>query len=73
MKITFKLGVICMWKKGNGRLIQVTDESRVKFRTNISQSILDQLNALAIEHDTHVNYLIESGLQNVLVSRSYYV
>lgn len=66
MKITFKLEVICMWKKGHGRLIQVTDESRVKFRTNISQSILDQLNALAIEHDTHVNYLIESGLLNVL-------
>ena len=55
-----------MWKKGNDRLIQVTDKSRVKFRTNVSQSILDQLNTLAVEHDTHVNYLIESGLQNVL-------
>ena len=31
-------------EKINGRLIQVTDESRVKFRTNISQVILDQLN-----------------------------
>lgn len=55
-----------MWKKVNGRLIQTTDESRIKFRTNISKSILDQLNNLAMENNTHVNYLIESGLQNVL-------
>jgi hypothetical protein len=55
-----------MWKKENGRLVQKTDESRVKFRTNVSQSILDKLNTLADENDTHVNYLIESGLQNVL-------
>ena len=33
-----KLGVILLCgKKQNGRLIQTTDESRVKFRTNISQ------------------------------------
>ena len=50
----------------NGRLIQTTDESRVKFRTNVSKSILDQLESLAIENNTHVNYLIESGLQTVL-------
>ncbi len=56
-----------MWKKVNGGLIQTTDESRVKFRTNISKSILDQLNTIAIENDTHVNYLIESGLQNVIL------
>ena len=40
--------------------------TRVKFRTNVSKSILDQLNALAKENNTHVNYLIESGLQTVL-------
>lgn len=55
-----------MWKKVNGRLIQTTDESRVKFRTNVSKSILDNLESLAIQHNTHVNYLIESGLQTVL-------
>lgn len=55
-----------MWKKQNGRLIQTTDESRVKFRTNISQSILNQLQSIADEKDTHVNYLLENGLQNVL-------
>ena len=55
-----------MWKKVNGRLIEVTDESRVKFRTNISKGILDQLQTLALEHDTRVNYLLESGMHNVL-------
>ncbi|WP_102275590.1 rRNA methyltransferase [Cytobacillus massiliigabonensis] len=55
-----------MWKLVNGHLIQTTDHTRVKFRTNISKSILETLNKLALEHDTHVNYLIESGLQTVL-------
>ncbi len=55
-----------MWKLINGRLIQTTDTSRVKFRTNISQAILEELKELAIEHDTHLNYLLESGLKNVL-------
>ncbi|OLO29011.1 rRNA methyltransferase [Alkalihalophilus pseudofirmus] len=55
-----------MWKKVNGDLIHTTDVSRVKFRTNISKAIIERLNALANEHDTHANYLIESGLRNVL-------
>lgn len=55
-----------MWKLMNGRLIHTTDESRVKFRTNISQSIIESLRVLATENDTHVNYLIESGLKKVL-------
>ncbi len=56
-----------MWKKiDDVRLIQMTDPTRVKFRTNISQSIIDKLNALALKHDTYPNYLIESGLQTVL-------
>lgn len=55
-----------MWKSGNGRLIHTTDESRVKFRTNISKALLEQLKTVAEEKNTHVNYLIETGLQNVL-------
>lgn len=55
-----------MWKNINSRLIQQTDESRVKFRTNISQSLLESLSQIAEEHDTCVNYLIESGLSRVL-------
>lgn len=55
-----------MWKKSNGKLIHITDESRVKFRTNISKALLDELYELAKQHKTHVNYLLENGIQNVL-------
>ncbi|MCT2536274.1 rRNA methyltransferase [Aquibacillus koreensis] len=55
-----------MWKLVNGNLIQTTDESRVKFRTNISKAIIEHLNELAKQHYTHPNYLLESGLQQVL-------
>ena len=57
-----------MWKKIDGRLIQATDTSRVKFRTNISKTILDQLADMADDHDTYINYLLETGLENVLNS-----
>ena len=39
-KLTNKL----MWKLVNEKLIQIIDNTRVKFRTNVSKSILDQLN-----------------------------
>jgi hypothetical protein len=55
-----------MWELVNGKLIQKTDESRVKFRTNISKAILNHLETLSAEHDTHINYLLENGLQEVL-------
>lgn len=55
-----------MWKKSNGRLICVTDSTRVAFRTSISKSCLDQLDKLANENNTFVNYLLESGLKVVL-------
>lgn len=55
-----------MWKLVNGKLIQTTDVSRVKFRTNISESVLNDLQAMAKDNKTHVNYLIESGLKIVL-------
>ena len=55
-----------MWKIVNGRLIHTTDVSRIKFRTNISHSIIESLKEIALENDTHVNYLIESGLKKVL-------
>ncbi|ALC90329.1 rRNA methyltransferase [Bacillus sp. FJAT-18017] len=55
-----------MWKKVNGRIVQTTDDSRVKFRTTVSKAILDNLSNLAKEHETHVNYLLETGLESVL-------
>jgi hypothetical protein len=58
--------VIAMWVSVNGKLIQTTDNSRIKFRTNISRSLINDLNQVAANNNTHINYLIESGLQNVL-------
>jgi hypothetical protein len=55
-----------MWKKVRGRLVQTTDTTRVKFRTNISKEILDRLENMADQYGTHVNYLIENGLEEVL-------
>jgi hypothetical protein len=55
-----------MWKSVNGKLIQATDLTRVKFRTNVSKAILDKLISLSDEHNTHINYLIENGIKNVL-------
>lgn len=55
-----------MWKLINGQLYQTVDTTRVKFRTNISQALLDQLDVTAREHNTHINYLIENGLLNVI-------
>ncbi|ARF12869.1 hypothetical protein [Sporosarcina ureae] len=57
-----------MWKLVNGKMIQTTDETRIKFRTNISQEILQQLEDLSEEHDTYSNYLLENGLWNVLAT-----
>ena len=55
-----------MWKKIDGRIYHTTDSSRVKFRTNISKQVLDQLSDIAEKYDTHINYLLESGLENLL-------
>ncbi|WP_226665345.1 rRNA methyltransferase [Metabacillus litoralis] len=55
-----------MWKLTNGKLVQTTDQSRVKFRTNISKSLIVHLSKLADEYDSHPNYLLENGLQNLL-------
>ncbi len=59
-----------MWKLMNGRLIQTTDNSRVKFRTNISKAIIESLKEISEQNDTHVNYLLESGLKTLLIENS---
>lgn len=59
-----------MWKLMNGRLIQTTDNSRVKFRTNISKAIIGSLKEISEQNGTHVNYLLESGLKALLVEDS---
>ena len=57
-----------MWKLVSGRMIQTTDETRIKFRTNISQEVLEKLEELSERHNTHNNYLLENGLWNVLAA-----
>lgn len=57
-----------MFKKVGDHIVPKTDPSRVKFRTNVSKTILNQLYQLAEEHYTHVNYLLENGLSNLLQS-----
>ncbi|WP_245698335.1 rRNA methyltransferase [Sporosarcina ureilytica] len=54
----------------DGKLIQTVDVSRIKFRTNISKSILKELTVIAKENRTHVNYLLENGIINVLIKGS---
>ena len=55
-----------MWKNINGRLIHSTDETREKFRTSISTKLLVKLEHLAEEHNTYINYLLETGIKKVL-------
>lgn len=55
-----------MWKNVNGSLIHTTDTSRVRFRTNISAKLVQELKQMASGYDTHVNYLLENGLENLL-------
>lgn len=44
----------------------VTDETRVRFKTYIAKELLDALDSLAQQEETHVGYLIENGLKNLI-------
>lgn len=55
-----------MWKNIDGKLVHMTDKQRVKFRTNISKKLLNQLKEIAEANNTHVNYLLETGLAETL-------
>lgn len=55
-----------MWKIINGKLIHTTDETRQEFKTSISRKTLELLDNLADEHNTYINYLLETGIQTVL-------
>ena len=43
-----------LWKLVNKKLIQTIHATRVKFRTNVSQSILDYLSIIAKENDKYI-------------------
>ena len=54
-----------MWKNIKGRLVPMTDDSRVRFKTYIAKELLEILNEMADKQETHVGYLIENGLKTL--------
>lgn len=61
-----------MWKKGKDRLIPVTDPTRKSFKTYISNQQLKYLYEMAEQYDTHIAYLLENGLNNLIKDNSFY-
>lgn len=57
-----------MWKIHNGKLIQTTDESRIRYKTRMSAAIINSLKQLAEKYDTHIGYLLENGYSNLIES-----
>ncbi|MER2112927.1 MAG: rRNA methyltransferase [Solibacillus isronensis] len=59
-----------MWKIHNGKLIQTTDDSRIRYKTRMSAAIINSLKQLAEKYDTHIGYLLENGYSNLIESGS---
>lgn len=57
---------IPMQKREDGRLIHRPTSTRTLFRTNISKLLLDSLRVTVNKKNTHINYLLESGLEKLL-------
>lgn len=55
-----------MWKNQNGRLVQTTDATRVRYKTRISAARIEQLQTMAHTYNTHIGYLLESGYEALL-------
>ncbi|WP_019413994.1 LAGLIDADG family homing endonuclease [Paenisporosarcina sp. TG20] len=55
-----------MWKLVDGKIVHTPISSRISIRTNISHSLLETLRTLALENNTYVNYLIETGLDSMI-------
>lgn len=60
-----------MWKNINGRLIQTTDKSITRYKTYISQSQLNHLGKLAEDYNSHISYLLENGLENIVLDQNF--
>lgn len=60
-----------MWKYINGRLVHVVDKSRVRFKTYISKQQLQELEVLSEDKDTHISYLLENGLENLIKDENF--
>lgn len=55
-----------MWIEHQGKLIQVKDTTRHRYKTYIKAELLAELKALAAAHNTEVGYLIENGVMHLL-------
>lgn len=60
-----------MWKNIKGRLVPMTDETRIRFKTYIAKELLEMLENIAEKEETHVGYLIENGLKNLVVDQNF--
>lgn len=61
-----------MWKVVNGKLIHKTDSSRVRFKTYINRDLLNELTEISENENTHISYLLENGLGNLLKDKNFY-
>ncbi|MEN0649353.1 rRNA methyltransferase [Caldifermentibacillus hisashii] len=55
-----------MYKLVDNKIVSIHHSQRVKFRTNVSKSLLLRLAEIASEYKLSVNHLIENGLENLL-------
>ncbi len=60
-----------MWENINGRLVPVTDKTRIRFKTYIAIEMLETLDDIAQKEETHVGYLIENGLKNLVADQNF--
>lgn len=59
-----------MWIEHQGKLMQVKDTSRHRYKTYVREEVLAELKALAATHHTEVGYLIENGVMHLLEAES---
>ena len=57
-----------MWINKNGRLTQSVDKSRTKFKTTISDQLLNQLQEESKKVNSNISYLLETGYVNLLAT-----
>lgn len=55
-----------MWKNESGRLIHMTDYTRMEYKTRISAALIVELKEMATENNSHIAYLLENGYENIL-------
>ncbi|WP_246943190.1 rRNA methyltransferase [Bacillus pinisoli] len=57
-----------MWELINGKLVQKKVSSRVKFRTNISELVLLEVDRLSLKYEIPKNHIIEMALKTLILN-----